>query len=97
MRAPRAALSVLVDDQVLRHRRSSRPVARRIAASVPAGTVSESLPATVTTRVPSALRQLSCEPVRRARDQPPASSRLRTSPYFLGIALGRLHHEAIAL
>src|SRR3954452_13801181 len=85
MRAPAAVLSALVDDEVILHRRSSKPVARRIAESVPAGTVSESFPATVTERVESGDREVSCEPVRRTIDHPEASSRLRTSRYFFGI------------
>src|SRR3954469_9374103 len=39
MRAPRAVLGLFVDDEVILHRRSLSPVARRIAASVPEGTV----------------------------------------------------------
>src|SRR4051812_31366968 len=93
MCAPGPVLSALVDDEILLHRRSSSPLARRIAASVPAGTVSESLPATVIARVPSGLRHVSWEPVRRARDQPAAISRLRTSRYFFGIA-SQLRHGA---
>ncbi len=63
--APGTVLSLLVDDEVVLQRKSRSPVARRIAASVPTGTVSESLPATVTTRPPSALSHVSCEPVWR--------------------------------
>lgn len=48
---PGPVIGLLVDDEVVLQRRSRSPVARRIAASVPTGTVSESLPATVTTRV----------------------------------------------
>jgi len=59
VRAPTAVFGLLVDDEVVLHRSSSSPVVRRIAASVPTGTVSESLPATVTTREPSALAQIS--------------------------------------
>jgi hypothetical protein len=60
-------------------------VARRIAASVPRGTVSESLPAIVTDREPSGLSHISCEPVWRTLDQPVDRSRRRTSRYFFGI------------
>lgn len=59
---PAAVVGLLVDHEVVPHRRSSNPVALRIAASVPGGTESESLPATVTVRRPSVLRHISCEP-----------------------------------
>ena len=62
VRAPGSVFALLVDDEVVLQRRSRSPVARRIAASVPTGIVSESLPATVTVRAPSALCQVSCEP-----------------------------------
>jgi hypothetical protein len=45
-----------------------------MAASVPARTVSESLPATVTLRLASGLRHVSWEPVRRTGDHPAARS-----------------------
>jgi hypothetical protein len=48
--APPAVLVLLVYNEVLPYRRSFSPVVRRIAESVPAGTVSESFPAMVTTR-----------------------------------------------
>src|SRR4051794_36460575 len=70
VRAPTAIVGLFVDHQVLLHRNSSKPVARRIAPRVPAGTVSESLPATVTDRVPSRLSQISCDPVCRTRVHP---------------------------
>src|SRR5438128_7338622 len=41
VRSPAPALGLFVDNEVLLHRRLSIPVARRIAASVPAGTVSD--------------------------------------------------------
>jgi hypothetical protein len=59
MGAPGTVFSLLIDDEVVLQRRSRSPVARRIAASVPTGTVSESLPAIVTIRAPSALSQVS--------------------------------------
>src|SRR3954469_2461864 len=88
--APCAVLGTFVDDEVVVHRSSSIPVARRIAASVPTGTVSESLPATVTTRVPSALSQVSCDPAWRTFTQPSAPNAFRTSLNFLA------HAEATA-
>jgi hypothetical protein len=60
---PTPVLSPFVDDQAILHRRSFTPVARRIAASVPTGTVSESLPATVIALAPSALSHVSCDPL----------------------------------
>ena len=80
---PGPVIGLLVDDEVVLQRRSRSPVARRIAASVPTGTVSESLPATVTTRVPSALSQISSEPVWSALTHPSARNVLRTSLNFL--------------
>src|SRR4051794_30870251 len=62
VRAPAAVVGSLVDHQVFLHRSSFSPEARRIEASVPARTVSESLPATVRARRPSGLCQVSCEP-----------------------------------
>jgi hypothetical protein len=62
VRSPASVLGLLVDDEVVLHRRSFIPVARRIAASVPTGTVSESLPAIVTTREPFSVSHLSCDP-----------------------------------
>ena len=52
---PGTVFGLLVYDEVVPQRKSRSPVARRMAASVPTGTVSESLPATVTTRMPSTL------------------------------------------
>jgi hypothetical protein len=66
--SPATILSTLIYDEIVLHRSCSKPVARRIADSVPTGTVSESLPATVTERVPSALSQVSCEPDWRTLD-----------------------------
>jgi len=59
---PPAVVGLLVDDQVFLHRSSSSPEARRIEASVPVRTVSESFPATVTAWAPSGLSRVSCEP-----------------------------------
>ena len=80
--APGAVFGLLVDDEVVLQRRSRSPVARRIAASVPTGTVSESLPTTVTMREPSALSHVSCEPVWRTLSQPSARKARRTSLNF---------------
>lgn len=80
---PGAVSVLLVDDEVVLQRRSRSPVARRIAASVPIGTVSESLPAIVMIRVPSALSQLSCEPACRTLIHPSRCRALRTSLNFL--------------
>ena len=60
---PGTVFGLFVDHEVVPQRKSRSPVIRRIAASVPTGTVSESLPETVTTRMPSALSHVSCEPV----------------------------------
>src|SRR5688572_8722700 len=70
MCTPAAFVRLLIDDEVVLQRRSLSPVARRMAASVPTGTVSESLPATVTIREPSGLSQVSCEPAWRCFDPP---------------------------
>lgn len=83
MGTPGTVFSLLIDDEVVLQRRSRSPVARRIAASVPTGTVSESLPAIVTIRAPSALSQVSCEPVWRTLIHPSTSRALRTSLNFL--------------
>jgi hypothetical protein len=56
-----------------------------MAESVPAGTVSEFRPDTTTLRVPSGLRQISCEPDIRNLIHPLDFNRRRTSRYFLGI------------
>lgn len=82
--APTAVLGLLIDDEVLLQRRSSKPVTRRIAARVPTGTVSEFLPATVTDRAPSALRHVSWEPDWRTMLQPDERNARRTSRYFFG-------------
>jgi hypothetical protein len=64
--APGSVFALLVDDEVVLQRRSRSPVARRIAASVPAGIVSESLPATVTVRAPSRSAKSRVNPPRQA-------------------------------
>lgn len=84
--APGTVFGLFVYDEVVRQRKSRSPVVRRIAASVPRGTVSESLPATVTSRMPSALSHVSCEPVCRTLIQPSARNALRTSLNFFATA-----------
>lgn len=58
-RAPSAVAGSLKDDQVLAQRRSSNPVARRMLARVPTGTVSLGLPATTTRRLLFGCAQIS--------------------------------------
>ena len=82
VRAPAAVFSAFVDDEIVLHRRCSNPVARRIAPSVPTGTVSESLPATVIDVAPSGLRQVSCEPACRTFVHSASDSARRTSRNF---------------
>jgi hypothetical protein len=45
VRTPATVAGPHIDHEVVPHRSSSKPVARRMADSVPLGTVSESLPA----------------------------------------------------
>src|SRR4051794_27920909 len=84
--APTTIVGLLVDHEIVRHRRSSNPVALRIAASVPAGTESEFLLATVTIRRPSGLRHISWEPRLRRRRQLASFKTARTSRNFFATA-----------
>src|SRR5271165_2148248 len=76
---PSAVIGLLVDHDILAHRSSSRPLARLMLPSVPAGTVSLGFPATTMRSRRSGCAHTSCEPRCRARCQPAATSANRTS------------------
>jgi len=82
VRAPSTVVGTLEDDYVAAHRRCSRPLALRMLASVPMGTVSLSLPATTIRAVSPGRLQTSCDPRCRTTSQPAAFRVDRTSRYF---------------
>jgi hypothetical protein len=82
--APPTVLCLLIDHDVLAHRRVSWPLARRMLPRVPTGTVSLSSPATTMRSGRSGCAHTSWEPRWRTSVRPALSRTVLTSLYLFG-------------